>query len=277
VLEDGEKLHWDYLVVASGSKWEGAIDFPSSKEEASTHIKSWRDKFEKAKHIALVGGGAVGVELAGEIKDVYPDKKVTLILNGKLLLNSTYPEKFRNAVAKTAAGRGVQLVLEDSVADLPEGGGGVVDGITTVKGVVIPADLVTATRGWTPNTSFLANIPDVLNERGQVKTLPTFQSVAAPHIFALGDITDYKEQKQLAKIFTQVPIVSSNILSLLQGKTPGSRYNGGMEAIVLTSGKYAGNMHVPFFGGMTMGNWMTSNLKGKGLFVNMQRKALGYN
>ena len=61
VLESGEMLQWDYLVIASGSKWEGAIDFPSSREEVSVHLKTWRDKFEKARHIALVGGGGVGL------------------------------------------------------------------------------------------------------------------------------------------------------------------------------------------------------------------------
>ena len=60
-LEDGEKLHWDYLVLATGSKWEGALNFPSSKADMHTHLEAWRAKFAKANHIALVGGGAVGI------------------------------------------------------------------------------------------------------------------------------------------------------------------------------------------------------------------------
>lgn len=33
----------------------------------------------KAKNIAVIGGGAVGVELATDIKSYYPEKSVTLV------------------------------------------------------------------------------------------------------------------------------------------------------------------------------------------------------
>ena len=79
-------------------------------------------------------------EIAGELKDAFPNKKVTLIHNGKLLLNPTYPDKFRNAAARTALSRGIQLILEDSVTDIPDDG--IVSGIRTAKGVSIPADFV---------------------------------------------------------------------------------------------------------------------------------------
>jgi NADH dehydrogenase FAD-containing subunit len=49
------------------------------------YIDSWRAKFRDARHVVLVGGGAVGAEIAGEIKDEYPvcrnaDKLLDLLL-----------------------------------------------------------------------------------------------------------------------------------------------------------------------------------------------------
>ena len=131
-----------------------------------------------------------------------------------------------------------------------------------------------ASRGWTPNTAIFSNIPGLLNERGQVKTLPTFQTAVAPHIFAVGDITDIDEQKQLAKTGGHATTVIANILSLLQGRPAAANYGGGFEGIALISGRSAGNMYLPFFGGLSMGNWVTSNVKGKGLLLGMTRKSL---
>lgn len=36
------------------------------------HLTQWRNKFEDAQDIVLAGGGSVGIETAGEIKDIWP-------------------------------------------------------------------------------------------------------------------------------------------------------------------------------------------------------------
>lgn len=65
------------------------MEFPAAKADAIKFVNSWREKFEAAKDIVLVGGGAVGfgtsrpfrpyipdiyshsIEYAGEIKDIW--------------------------------------------------------------------------------------------------------------------------------------------------------------------------------------------------------------
>jgi NADH dehydrogenase FAD-containing subunit len=71
-LQNGETIEWDVLVLTPGNKWEGGLDLPKTVEEAEEAIKEWRDRFRKAEHVVLVGGGAVGIELAGELRDEYP-------------------------------------------------------------------------------------------------------------------------------------------------------------------------------------------------------------
>ena len=56
-------------------------------------------------------------EYAGEIKDAFPDKKVTIVHSDSQLLNSTYPNKYRKRVLKDLESRGVNVVFNDYVDD----------------------------------------------------------------------------------------------------------------------------------------------------------------
>jgi len=90
VLESGDEVLYDVVVIATGSSWEGLVDFPDDETLYKKFIEEWRDKFEHANNVVIVGGGAVGIgedrlfyfpknkplkkitETAGEIKDMYP-------------------------------------------------------------------------------------------------------------------------------------------------------------------------------------------------------------
>lgn len=61
VLEDGEHLDYAVLVLGTGSRWSGPLDFADSAEQVREQIKSWREKFAKAKNVVIAGGGAVGI------------------------------------------------------------------------------------------------------------------------------------------------------------------------------------------------------------------------
>jgi len=71
VLESGERITYAALVLATGSIWSGPLNFPDATSLRS-HVNAWRKKIEAAKDIYLVGGGAVGIEFAGEIKEFFP-------------------------------------------------------------------------------------------------------------------------------------------------------------------------------------------------------------
>ncbi|KAI3600521.1 apoptosis-inducing factor-like mitchondrion-associated inducer of death [Moniliophthora roreri] len=95
VLTDGQRVGYDILVLATGSKWDGPIAFPKDPSQVASFISGRRQEFAKTQNILLVGRGSVGIELAGEIKDLWPDKKITTIQRDNMLLNGTYPEKMR--------------------------------------------------------------------------------------------------------------------------------------------------------------------------------------
>ena len=60
------------LVLATGSKWSGPVDLPEGEADLRQFVSGWREKFRDAQDIVIVGGGAVGAELSGEIRDEYP-------------------------------------------------------------------------------------------------------------------------------------------------------------------------------------------------------------
>jgi hypothetical protein len=58
-----------------------------------------------------------------------------------------------------------------------------------------------------------------------------------PGIFAVGDIIDWKEQKQAAKANGHAPVVVVNVLHVLAGKRFRMEYKGFPEMIMITNGK----------------------------------------
>ena len=92
ILENGDEVLYDVVIIATGSSWEGLVDFPDDETQYKEFVEEWRNKFKKANNVVIAGGGAVGIgetcsilffsmknfadncyiETAGEIKDVYP-------------------------------------------------------------------------------------------------------------------------------------------------------------------------------------------------------------
>jgi apoptosis-inducing factor 2 len=148
VLENNQRVQWDYLAIATGSEWNGPLRWPGKREEVKPYLDEWRSKFASAKSIVLVGSGAVGTELAGEIRDFIPSAELTVVNRDALPLNSTYPDVFRRRVLQGLTSRGIKYIGGDAVtslsADILNGTDPVTPGrtITTDKGVEVAAELI---------------------------------------------------------------------------------------------------------------------------------------
>jgi NADH dehydrogenase FAD-containing subunit len=66
---------------------------------------------------------------------------------------------------------------------------------------------------------------------------PTLQLPSHPDIYAAGDVIDWAEQKQAAKYTAHAAVVVANILNVVAGQTPVTKYKGSLELIVVTDGK----------------------------------------
>ncbi|KAI0042337.1 FAD/NAD-P-binding domain-containing protein [Auriscalpium vulgare] len=276
-LDTGESIDYDVLLLAPGSVWPEPLDFPDGKEHDKIfrHVQDWRNKFKNAQDIVIVGGGACGIEYAGEVSDFFPGKKVTIVHGSDQLINSTYPDKYRKRVEQSVRAVGVDIVFNDYLDDNT-----ITDGfVTTRKGKKIKADLVVPARGAKPATEFLkswnSTTGDVLDAHGYIRVRPTLQLLSYPDVFACGDACDWKEQKQLAKHMFQDPVIIANILALLSGKAPPKEYKGGPEFVILSNGRYRGVSYFDYLWGPVLGNWWSRLFKSKDLLVSMARGHYG--
>ncbi|KJA14846.1 hypothetical protein HYPSUDRAFT_48795 [Hypholoma sublateritium FD-334 SS-4] len=273
VVDGSEKIMYDVLIVATGSCWLGHLAFPNDELAFREHISSWREKIKTSQNIVIAGGGAVGIEIAGEIKDTFPSKSTTIVQANNLLLAETYPEKFRMDIERRLRRKGVNIVFNDTLDGTLEPKGI----LTTGSGTSLPCDLVIYARGGRPNTSLLKFLrPAVLTDRGYVKVMPTLQMQNHHNIFALGDIIDWPETKQLTKIsFGHAPVVIANVMNYLEGRLPKREYKKSTEIMFISIGRTDGASYLGCLCGLTFGGFLTRYIKSNDLLVGYNRRNIG--
>ena len=93
---------------------------------------------------------------------------------------------------------------------------------------------------------------DAVSATKHVKVLPTLQLKSHPSIFAMGDILDWEEQKQLFKANGHSSVITANLLSLLSGAEPQKIYKTGPEMILITTGKVSLTLFIIIISLMSM-------------------------
>ena len=92
-LASGRRVEADYLVLASGSSYAyPAKPNADTTVEALDELRRTHKELADAERVLIVGAGPVGLELAGEIKEVWPDKHVTVVDPTEQLLPAFEPE-----------------------------------------------------------------------------------------------------------------------------------------------------------------------------------------
>ena len=80
-FEDNTEIVFKRVVIASGSRYPSMSVAKSNLamgiQERNAEFNEFHRQLNDAYNILIVGGGIVGVELAGEIAYSFPDKKVT--------------------------------------------------------------------------------------------------------------------------------------------------------------------------------------------------------
>ncbi|KAF8908222.1 hypothetical protein CPB84DRAFT_1674434 [Gymnopilus junonius] len=271
-LEGGEQVEFSTLVLTPGSIWEGPLNIPDNKKETTEHLRTWRHKFADANDIILVGGGAVALEFAGELRDMSATKRITIVHGQDMLLNDAYPAYFRKDVYKDLRKRDVEVVLNDLVDNLDITEAGI---IQTRNGRKLVADLIVPCRGPKPNTGFVTLMPGTLSATNHIRVSATLQVMQYPRIFAGGDAIEWDEQKQVTKYDYHASVIASNIATLLKKKQPSALYRGCYEMISISNGKRGGSSYWSVFWGPTFGNFVSAAMKSKDLFLTWTRKRLG--
>ena len=129
---EADTIPYEYLVYATGTQQTSPCYLEGANTKASgiAYLKAYQHKVAAASRIVIIGGGAVGIELAAEIKEHYPEKEVTLVHSRERYL-LRYAPKLSQRVYEILDNIGVKQILGERVV-VPEGG--FVEGkLTTLK------------------------------------------------------------------------------------------------------------------------------------------------
>lgn len=281
-LSDGRVVSGDIVVVATGSHYAAPFKPQDSSIEAFVRAsRSANEAVAKARSVAIIGAGAVGIELAGEIATACPKKTVTLVSSTSTLAPA-YPAKLGKLLTRQLKAKGVSLIAGATARNLP--GDQRPFGPATIdlsSGATISADAVFPVIGSRPETNLLRSIAGLTFDRlGRVKTDPWLRLPGHTATFAVGDVADIGDLMTIVAISRQVPWLVKAIKRVLAGAklegmptyTPWSS-----PPILLPLGPHDGASVLPFFGkGLVVGRRLTSRIKGRDLFIPRYRRDFGH-
>ena len=242
-LEDGSALDFDFLVIATGSKfpnWEYLKSSETNIKARQKEVAYEAKKIKNADSVMIIGGGTVGVELAGEIAYHWKDKKIILVNGGNRILGGLNT-KMTNRAVKVLSSMGVRIINNTI---LTENEGKWIDD----KGNLFEADLVYQTVGMSIDSEWINEDSGITKtEKGYIKVDNTFRVIGREDIFALGDIADIPEIKLGAFALKHAALMEKNINSLIINPNAKLKtYKVGKPIGMVTIGKKRGAVQLPF-------------------------------
>ncbi len=227
-FEDGGELGYDYLIVSTGAttNYFGV----SGAREHSLAIYTLDDalavrdrifaQLERASAlgsthgeltIVVVGGGATGVEMAGTLaelramalKTTFPEldpeaERVVLVERLDRLL-ATFDERLSRYAAASLVGRGVDVRLNESVAEIGD------DKVVLESGEIIPCGMVVWAAGVATNE--LAQSLDLPRSGARrIEVGPDLRVPSRPEVFVVGDVAATPDGEHLLAQLAQPAI-----------------------------------------------------------------------
>lgn len=253
MIVPGSVLPYDLLVLAVGSV-SNDFGIPGVKEYcAFLDSREQADRFQQRLMrsylqantqreplregqltIAIVGGGATGVELAAELHNtarqlvaygfdrIAPERDAKLVLiEAEERVLSTLPERLSKAAEQRLRELGVTIHTGELVTRVTEAG------IYTKSGLFVPAELKVWTAGIKA-PDFLRNLDGLeTNRLNQIVVRQNLQTTRDPHIYAFGDCaqcpqpgTDRPVPPRAQAAHQQAALLAKSLSRVLDGKAP---------------------------------------------------------
>ncbi|KAL4776958.1 hypothetical protein BDW60DRAFT_203059 [Aspergillus nidulans var. acristatus] len=241
-------IPFEYLVVATGTRLsEPAGMRDNDKASSVAYLQKHQEDIKNANSILIAGGGAVGVQMATDLKEYYPAKEVTVVQSRPHLMPQYHP-RLHELIKERFDELGIKFITGSRVK-VPSSGFPRTTPFTVqlTDGTVLPSqyDFIILATGQTPNNDLLADLPPsssssgLLNpSNGFIRIRPTMQFLDEkyPHHFAVGDIADTGLRKAARPGAAQAATVVKNILAMIEGRHPVEEYPRAPAGIHLTLG-----------------------------------------
>ncbi len=193
-LEDGETLHYDKLLLATGGMPRDLKRVPGGDLDGILTLRSLADAdriLEQAKvhqRVVVVGASFIGMEAAASLAKGQK-LVVTVVDMVGLPMQTILGNQIGAMIRDEHAANGVQFRLSAMIEGFV-GENGRVTGVQ-LAGEVLPADFVIIGVGVRPATDFLKDSGIVLNPKDGSVEVNNHLQASDPDIYAAGDIARY--------------------------------------------------------------------------------------
>lgn len=213
VQTENRTVEFNYLVLCPGI---GYPIFLKNKKNTFTittckGTRGVNSVLRKAHDIVIVGGGLIGMEVAGELV-TKTNKHVIIVHPGDRTLNRNPPAASHYA-ERFVEKRGATIIFGEKVTEQRDGV------LVTDKGRMLKADLILWCAGIASNVKWLSpQFKDSLNERKFIIVNEHLQMKDHPNVFVGGDLNTVPEEKTAQNAERQAHVIAANILALIDDK-----------------------------------------------------------
>ncbi len=209
----GVHVHYDLLVIATGSyptplpvdgaQLDGVMSFRTLKD-----VERMKQIAKEKKQAVVIGGGFLGLEAAEGLRAQGMD--VTLLHRGSYLLDHQLDDTAGELLLNALEARGLKFRIKANTQTLQ--GSDRVTSVRLTTGEILPADLVVAAIGVTPNKA-LASDSGLKCERGIL--VDAQMNTSDPAIYSLGECCQFESFTYglVAPIWQQAEILVSSLLN----------------------------------------------------------------
>src|SRR6267378_7045364 len=179
VTASGQEISADYVVLATGSRYP----FPAKTDlvdadHAQEQVRQTHRALAQADRVLLVGAGPVGIELAGEIRHVWPEKSIVLLDVADEILGGPYKPDLKAELRRQLIEARVELILGSPLRQAPPTQPGELGSftVTTEAGTDVVADIWFRCYGVVPNSNYLGEaLVRARRADGFIEVGPTLQ------------------------------------------------------------------------------------------------------
>jgi NADH dehydrogenase FAD-containing subunit len=248
-LENGEHYAASWLSLNLGSQplapdsTESSLALLPVKPFAA-FLEGWKEWQKNPQPLAILGGGAAGVELALALARQVP--QLTLISNARLL--NGHPPALRRRALRHLAAAGVQVV-EDMAVDALQGDCLLAGGQVAWRGARVILATGASAFGWLRESGLATD------QRGFIRIGQTLQSLSHPHVFAVGDCASLPATPRSGVYAVrQGPVLAANLRAALSNQ-PLQDYQPQHKALALLADGQGGAL-LSWSGLTAEGKWL---------------------
>jgi len=214
---EGEErvVSFDFAVLTPGRDYPAPFLAKGSLAARVEEVETLHARLRAARHVVVAGGGIVGTELVGELRQDLPEVEVTLVHPGSALIDKAAPSAAQEVATRFLQQQGARLELGARVR--------AVDGrtVSLEDGRALEADVFFTCHPGRARTGFLAHtLPETLHPNGTLRVDPHYQVVGVPSLFACGDACDSPFLKTLSNAQQEAEILARNLAAQAQGQRP---------------------------------------------------------